>query len=161
MADERAAMERRKQQAEDVKAARSKVEPAEAEDTTMLDTVLKKLKAGESVKSNRRTKRPERAARPAPPPLFMLSDNGDNAGDLARGMLAALGSDGFGPTAPPITPMSPTKRRPRIKSDPLLAEELANLVNNPDFLRSPPQGIEEEDLEDESEREGYVSPDAV
>lgn len=169
VAEERAAAMRRRQQAQDVKAAREKAEPAQAEDTTMLDSLLEKLRAGDSVKGRTR-KRPtakERAARPAPPPLAILQEGGENgdAGDLARGMLAALKSDGFGPDAtiapiPMTTPMSPTKRRPRIKSDPLLAEELANLANNPDLLRSPPQGIEEAELE-ESEPESRRSQDGA
>jgi len=133
----------------------------------MLDSLLEKLRAGDSVKGRAR-KRPnakERATRPPPTPLAMLQEGGENgdAGDLARGMLAALKSDGFGPdvTITPIpmaTPASPTKRRTRMKSDPLLAEELANLQNHPGLLRSPPRDGEEVRLE-ESEADGKVSQD--
>jgi hypothetical protein len=158
-------MERRKQQAEDVKAARAKVETTQPEDTTMLDSLLEKLRAGDSVKGRTR-KRPgakERAARPTPPPLATLQESGENgdAGDLARGMLAALMSGGFGPdtTITPIpmaTPMSPTKRRARIKSDPLLAEELANLG----LIKSPLRDGDEVELE-ESEADAPASEEAT
>lgn len=161
VAEERAAAERRRQQAEENRAAR--VKPTEnattEEDTTMLDTLLEKLRAGDSVKGRSR-KRPtakERlAARPAPSslmplmpsPLTVLSENGDSdAGDLARGMLAALKSDGFGPGATPdasilSVPMSPTKRRARIKSDPLLVEEIRNLTGDAEMLMDDAEVVE-------------------
>lgn len=151
LAEQRAVQERRIQQAEETRAARARAEagPSE-EDTAMLDTLLEKLRAGDSVKGGRGNRRPnarERLAkRPTPSsliplmpsPLTVLAENGNNdAGDLARGMLAALQSDGFGPggegvdpSTIPVPPMSPTKRRARIKSDPLLEEELRNLTAN-------------------------------
>jgi hypothetical protein len=137
----------------------------------MLDSLIEKLRAGDSVKA-RATRKRNAKERPAPSPLSlaMLTQGGESAagdaGDLARGMLAALKSDGFAPESMdqivpiPIsssaTPMSPTRRRARIKSDPLLAEELENLTreseqNTPpimDGFPSPGPGDQEERLED-------------
>lgn len=114
----------------------------------MLDTLLEKLRAGDSVKKTRKrgTAKERLAARTSPgapltlmpSPLSVLSEEGEgNAGKLAQGMLSALQSSGFAPKSdesnPPV-PMSPTKRRPRIKSDPLLEETLRNLTENPEML---------------------------
>ncbi|KAG8817544.1 hypothetical protein FRC18_000458 [Serendipita sp. 400] len=152
LAEEKAATEKRKQQADEAKAAREKAEAARSEETELLDSLMDKLREGKSVKSGRAGKRPsarDRTMRPPPTPLSMLSltesgamgEGGADAVDLARGMLAALKSDGFGVVGEdgdvtsgmllpiPAVPMSPTKRRPRIKSDPLLAEELEALTN--------------------------------
>ncbi|PVF99010.1 actin-binding FH2 [Serendipita vermifera] len=157
-AEERAAAERRRQQVEEAKAARAKADTSQVgpEDTQMLDSLIEKLRAGDSVKGRATRKRnaKDRSARPAPSPLSLalLTEGGGDgpsgdAGDLARGMLAALKSDGFAPenmdAIVPIpmssstTPMSPTRRRARIKSDPLLAEELENLTRESE-LNTPP-----------------------
>jgi cytokinesis protein len=127
-AEQKAASERRKQQAEDVKAARAKVANVTAEDSTMLDSLLEKLRSGESVKGRTgKTRRAERQ-KPAPSPLSLPEANGDTA-DIAKGMLAALKSDGFDPALTPLSPtlkVEPTRsRRARIRSDPELAEEIA------------------------------------
>ncbi|KAG8796419.1 hypothetical protein FRC17_008000, partial [Serendipita sp. 399] len=147
------------QQLEEAKAARAKAEEMRSEETALLDSLMEKLRDGKSVKGGRAAgKRPsakDRAMRPPPTPLAMLSLGGDggnaDTGDLARGMLAALKSDGFvglsagsddggaggsGGILPIPAPMSPTKRRTRIKSDPLLAEELEALTNGQAFDNS-------------------------
>ena len=135
VADERAAADRRRQQAEEAKAARAKVEVMTEGDNTMLETLLGKLRDGESVKGRSRAGK-DRARRPPPTPLATLhqrhGSEGGDAGDLARGMLAALNNGGFGfgatDTIVPIPmPMSPTRRRPKIRNDPLLIEELEGL----------------------------------
>jgi len=127
-AEQKAAAERRKQQAEDAKTARAKAASAVTEGSTMLDSLLEKLRSGESVKG--RTGKTRRADRkPGPSPLSLPDAiAGDTAG-IAKGMLAALKSDGFDLAS---TPMSPTfkaeparSRRARIRSDPELAEEIA------------------------------------
>jgi hypothetical protein len=139
----------------------------------MLDSLIEKLRAGDSVKgraTRKRNAKERTVLAPSPLSLAMLTQGGESAagdaGDLARGMLAALKSDGFAPESMdqivpiPIssstTPMSPTRRRARIKSDPLLAEELENLTraseqNTPpimDGFPSPGSGDQEERLED-------------
>lgn len=170
-AEERAAADRRRQQAEEVKAAKAKAEMTLEEDSTMLDSLLEKLREGESVKGRAR-KRPakDRAMRPPPTPLAMLhernGEGGGDAGDLARGMLAALKSDGFGfgatDTIVPIPmPMSPTRRRPRIRNDPLLAEELEGLspslietLANDDSEGNPLSPLSPKDQQPKSEEEG-------
>lgn len=127
-AEQKAAAERRKQQAEDAKAARARAATVATEDSTMLDSLLEKLRSGESVKGRTgKTRRTERQ-KPGPSPLILQDAVGDTA-VIAKGMLAALQSDGFDLASMPLSPTSraePTRsRRARIRSDPELAEEIA------------------------------------
>lgn len=128
-AEQKAAAERRKQQAEDTKAARAKAANVAAEDSTMLDSLLEKLRSGESVKGRTgKTRRAERQ-KPGPSPLTLQDASVGDTADIAKGMLAALQSDGFDLTSMPLSPTSRTEptrnRRARIRSDPELAEEIA------------------------------------
>ena len=128
-AEQKAAAERRKQQAEDAKAARAKAANAVAEDSTMLDSLLEKLRSGESVKGRTgKTRRAERQ-KPGPSPLSLPDPSVGDTADIAKGMLAALKSDGFDLTSMPLSPTlkaEPARsRRARIRSDPELAEEIA------------------------------------
>jgi cytokinesis protein len=128
-AEQKAAAERRKQQAEDARAARAKAANATAEDSTMLDSLLEKLRSGESVKGRTgKTRRGERA-KPGPSPLSLPDASAGDTADIAKGMLAALKSDGFDASSVPLSPtfkVEPTRsRRTRIRSDPELAEEIA------------------------------------
>lgn len=128
-AEQKAAADRRKQQAEDVKAARAKAVNVAAEESTMLDSLLEKLRSGESVKGRTgKTRRGERQ-KPGPSPLTLPDASVGDTADIAKGMLAALKSDGFDLTSIPLSPTSkaePTRsRRARIRSDPELAEEIA------------------------------------
>jgi len=103
-------VEKRKQAQEDMKAARSKPKPLDAEETDVLDNLLKKLRLGEGV-----SKRPKRQHRPAPAqrtnltPLSIPGEGSETA-NVAMNMLAALKEDGF---ALPFTPTSPRVPRPR------------------------------------------------
>ena len=128
-AEQKAATERRKQQAEDAKAARAKAATVATEDSTMLDSLLEKLRSGESVKGRTgKTRRAERQ-KPGPSPLSLPDASAGDTADIAKGMLAALKSDGFDPVSTPMSPTSKTEptrsRRTRIRSDPELAEEIA------------------------------------
>jgi len=128
-AEQKATAERRKQQAEDAKAARAKVANVASEDSTMLDSLLEKLRSGESVKVRTgKTRRGERQ-KPGPSPLALPDASAGDTADIAKGMLAALKSDGFDTVSIPLSPTSkvePTRsRRARIRSDPELAEEIA------------------------------------
>lgn len=128
-AEQKASTERRKQQAEDAKAARAKAATVPTEDTTMLDSLLEKLRSGESVKVRTgKTRRGERQ-KPGPSPLSLPDAGVGDTANIAKGMLAALKSDGFDPASIPLSPTSkvePTRsRRARIRSDPELAEEIA------------------------------------
>jgi len=128
-AEQKAAADRRKQQAEDAKAARAKVANATAEDSTMLDSLLEKLRSGESVKGRTgKTRRGERT-KPGPSPLTLPDASVGDTAVIAKGMLAALQSNGFDITSMPLSPTSraePSRsRRARIRSDPELAEEIA------------------------------------
>ena len=128
-AEQKAAADRRKQQAEDAKAARAKAATVASEDSTMLDSLLEKLRSGESVKGRTgKTRRTERQ-KPGPSPLVLQDAIVGDTAVIAKGMLAALQSDGFDPASMPLSPTSraePTRsRRARIRSDPELAEEIA------------------------------------
>jgi cytokinesis protein len=128
-AEQKAAADRRKQQVEDAKAARVKAVNTATEDSTMLDSLLEKLRSGESVKGRTgKTRRGERQ-KPGPSPLTLPDASVGDTADIAKGMLAALKSDGFDPTSMPSSPTSKAEytrsRRARIRSDPELAEEIA------------------------------------
>ena len=128
-AEQKAAADRRKQQAEDAKAARAKAATVATEDSTMLDSLLEKLRSGESVKGRTgKTRRTERQ-KPGPSPLILQDASVGDTAVIAKGMLAALQSDGFDLSSMPLSPTSkaePTRsRRARIRSDPELAEEIA------------------------------------
>lgn len=105
------AAEKRKQAAVEMKANRDKARAEAAaqgnEDTSVLDTLLEKLRNGDSVGRKRRARNSER--RPAAPlelkaETLLLADSGNDTVDLARDMLAQLKSDGFDA----LTPTSPT-----------------------------------------------------
>jgi cytokinesis protein len=96
LAEQKASAEKRRIAAEELKAARQKAqeEASENEDTSVLDSLLEKLRSGENV--GRRTRRPYPSAATSTLTVDTTSsfDKEDPAG-LARDMLARLQSDGF------------------------------------------------------------------
>ncbi|THG99732.1 hypothetical protein EW026_g2656 [Hermanssonia centrifuga] len=115
--EERTAMEKRKQAAEEAKARRenAKAQAAvqDSEDTSILDNLLEKLRNGDSVGRKARRARPSTANRPVAVPLnldangLLAAGTGNDTADLARDMLARLKSDGFD-----ALPVSPTTANP-------------------------------------------------
>ena len=113
LAEEKLAMDKRKQAAETAKANREKAKEAaaaeEAENSSVLDTLLEKLRNGDNVGRKARRARPSASARPSAPlnltPDGLLASGNDTV-DLARDMLARLKSDGFDT----LIPSSPTAK---------------------------------------------------
>jgi cytokinesis protein len=121
MADERLATEKRKQAAEELRAHREKAMEAANENADVLDSLLEKLRNGDTVV--RKTRRRGGAgagagseSRPAVPTSLQLDStaSGDTA-DIARDMLAQLQSNGFvaAQPSPTFPPPSTTQRRRR------------------------------------------------
>ena len=125
-AEEQLAMQKRKQAMEESKMTRQKAQEASAngttgqeeEDTSVLDTLLEKLRNGDTV--GRRAGRARRAAENRPAIPSSLNTDGtpapdaNDAADIARDMLARLQSDGFQaftPTSPTSGPRRRTRRR--------------------------------------------------
>jgi cytokinesis protein len=121
--EEKLAVEKRKQAAEDLKANRQKaIESAAAhdvEDTAVLDKLLDKLRNGDSVgRRPRRVRRPSMNIR-SPAPLTLSTETimgNHNAADMARDMLAQLKSDGFEAFTPVFATAAPRRRRLRTGS---------------------------------------------
>ena len=107
--EERAALERRRQAQEDIKAARARNDEAAetGNDTSVLDDLLNKLRNGDVVTRKSRRARPTANQRITGPlsPSLPNPENGD-AVDIAKDMLEALKSDGF-----VATPSSPRPER--------------------------------------------------
>jgi cytokinesis protein len=152
-AEERLAVQKRKQAAEDAKANRKKVtEEAlaqEAEETAALDNLLEKLRNGDNV--GRRARRPRPSVASArEPTLLSLPDKdkdlppialGGTTADIARGMLEQLKTNGF--VSPTIASSAPKRRRLRTGNLTAFAAEL-EAAGHP--LGSPPEspGIRQE-----------------
>ncbi|KAH9927040.1 hypothetical protein B0H21DRAFT_763729 [Amylocystis lapponica] len=85
------------------------------EDTSVLDTLLEKLRNGDNVGRKSRRARSKGSRRStAPPPLstdiLLGPDSGTDTADIARDMLARLKSDGFS-TVTPVSPTGPSATR--------------------------------------------------
>ena len=116
LAEQKASAEKRRIAAEELRAARRKVqeEAPENEDTSVLDNLLEKLRSGENVGRRRRV-RPSAASSALTIDTTASLDKEDPAG-LARDMLARLQSDGFAalpPTSPKSNPYSSSRRNRR------------------------------------------------
>ncbi|KAF7359511.1 putative RhoA GTPase effector DIA/Diaphanous [Mycena sanguinolenta] len=115
LAEERAALEKRRQAADEVLAKRQQAQDASVpnEDDAVLDTLLAKLREGETV--GRRTRRNRGRSENRPPVPQSLNGDGETAAaaDVARDMLARLQSDGFVTPASPTVAVSQRRRRPR------------------------------------------------
>jgi cytokinesis protein len=138
-AEEKAALERRRQAAEDAKASRKKAtaeaQAQEAEETAALDNLLEKLRNGDNVGRRTRRARPSASAistreptLPPPPDKETppVSTLGGTTADIARGMLEQLKTNGF--VSETFAPLSPTKssapsapRRRRLRTGNLAA----------------------------------------
>ena len=127
VAEEKQAVEKRKQAQEEMKVNRAKAREAasaqDLEDTAALDNLLEKLRNGDSVGRRMRRGRTGAAAR-TPEPLTVSTEGSINGGgtdtaDIARDMLAQLKSGGFEtfvPTSPTISAaLAPTTRRRRLR----------------------------------------------
>jgi cytokinesis protein len=153
-AEEKLALERRRQAAEDAKANRKKAEnnalAQEAEETAALDNLLEKLRNGDNVGRRARRARPSAVSTkevmaPPPPPADKdvaptpVSAFGGTTADIARGMLEQLKTNGFvSESFTPISPtMPPVPRRRRLRGGSLAAVLAAELEAAGD---SPPTG---------------------
>jgi cytokinesis protein len=151
--EERLALERRRQAAEDAKANRRKAEDdalsQEAEETAALDNLLEKLRNGDNVGRRARRARPSAASTKEvtaslPPPdkdvaPTPVSAFGGTTADIARGMLEQLKTNGFvSESFSPISPtVPPVPRRRRLRGGSLAAVLAAELEAAGD---SPPAG---------------------
>jgi cytokinesis protein len=100
IAEERAALQKRKQAAEQAKLERQRIQEAakanEDDESTGYDALLDALRKGEVPRSARRTRPRDRNAAPTPLSLDIPGGaSGDDAANRARDMLAMLKSDGL------------------------------------------------------------------
>jgi cytokinesis protein len=153
VAEEKLALAKRRQAAEDAKANRKKAAEnalsQEAEETAALDNLLEKLRNGDNVGRRARRARPsaistKESTLPPPPDkdVAPASVLGGTAADIARGMLEQLKTNGF--VSDSFAPMSPTvpsvPRRRRLRSGTLAAALAAELEAAGGPLGSPPLG---------------------
>ena len=115
-AEERAAVEKRKQAAEVQRANREKAMEASAnnEDNDALDSVLEKLRSGSTAPRKSRRARPGTSSRPRPavPQTLAVDQNATGeAADIARDMLAQLQSNFPMPSPSPTASVPSTRRR--------------------------------------------------
>ncbi|KAJ3990055.1 hypothetical protein F5890DRAFT_875271 [Lentinula detonsa] len=110
-AEERLALQKRKQAAQEMKETRERAAAANNETDDVLDSLLEKLRNGEGVsRKSRRTRAAE--AQPAVPLTLQLDSSVVNdTADIARDMLAQLQSNGFAPMSSPTAPSNPSTRR--------------------------------------------------
>ncbi|KAJ3474158.1 hypothetical protein NLI96_g12622 [Meripilus lineatus] len=152
IADERMAMEKRKQAAEEAKASRQKAADEAASqktaDSEALDSLLEKLRAGDGVGRKARRPRPS-AANKAPSPLSLntpssLDSSSDDPANLARDMLARLKSDGFEALMPSTpTASSSSRRRTRRKGETSGFKGIADELSTSQFLQLDNTGQDE------------------
>src|SRR5260221_7708350 len=161
VAEEKAALEKRRQAAEEAKANRKKAaeeaQGPEADETAALDNLLEKLRNGDNVGRRARRARPsalstrEPTLPPPPdkdtPPASAL---GGTTADIARGMLEQLKTNGF--VSESFAPLSPTTssapRRRRLRTGNLAAALAAELeaaggtpLSSPPESPAPPHGL--------------------
>jgi cytokinesis protein len=118
-ADEKLALEKRKQAQEESRVNRQKILASEPtnEDSDVLDALLQKLRNGDTV--NRRTRRTRPSADGRAVPLSVTLDGssaGDTTADIARDMLAQLQSQGFVTPASQTVAASQRRRRRRTET---------------------------------------------
>jgi len=117
LAEQKASAEKRRMAAEELKAARRKAqeEASENEDTSVLESLLEKLRSGENVGRRPRRVRPGVVSPALTVDTTASFDKEDPAG-LARDMLARLQSDGFAalpPNSPKSNPLFSSRRNRR------------------------------------------------
>jgi cytokinesis protein len=119
LAEERAAIEKRKAQAQEAKEAREKVKTEAAQDASVLDNLLDKLRSGDAIPRKARKNRPKPSSLSdiRPSPLGVDVASGETV-DVAKSMLAALQMDGFDAIAPATPSARParTSRRTRLRA---------------------------------------------
>nr|GAT61284.1 predicted protein [Mycena chlorophos] len=116
LAEERMAMEKRRQAADEIKASRQKIldEAGTNEADDVLDTLLEKLRNGDAV--SRRTRRARGNGPGVPASLSLDAETPAETADVARDMLARLQSDGF-VTPTPASPTIAVAQRRRRRRD--------------------------------------------
>jgi cytokinesis protein len=118
------------------------------EDDDVLDTLLEKLRNGDTVSRRNRRNRSGNENRPSVPQSLNLDGETPAAADVARDMLARLQSDGFVTPASPTVPVAQRRRRRRdIMSD---SGELGSPNSESvmsDSETAPHPNLEEEGLE--------------
>ncbi|KAJ7752130.1 hypothetical protein B0H16DRAFT_816985 [Mycena metata] len=156
LAEERAALEKRRAAADEVRAKRDKLmdETPPNEDDDVLDTLLEKLRNGDTV--NRRTRKNRFGSDKRPSVPQSLNSDGETpaAADVARDMLARLQSDGFVTPASPTVPVAQRRRRRRdLGSD--TGDPMSPMSSN--FVMSDSEAPVNPEPEDEDE-EGLDTP---
>ncbi|EJU05761.1 hypothetical protein DACRYDRAFT_62419 [Dacryopinax primogenitus] len=117
---DRAALERRKLAVQQARQARQQANEAiedESADTTVLDSLLEKLRNGDTIsrKSRRRQQSDQKQYDPPLSPTFEGASDGD-AVELASNMLAQLKQDGFTPSTPISARPERASRRSRLRT---------------------------------------------
>lgn len=139
MAEERAAVEKRRQQQEEFKASKAKAtdsSPLESQDTSVLDDLLDKLRSGDAI-AGRRTRRQRLGpASRTPGPLILPTGEGD-AADIAKDMLARLKSDGFDAKIPLSPGLDPSKRRARPRHNSASDRQVTETAEGDQSLNGP------------------------
>jgi len=118
-ADEKVALEKRRQAQEESRANRQKAldsEPAN-EDSDVLDALLQKLRNGDTVTRRTRRTRPSTDSHAVPLSSTLEGTSiGSTTADIARDMLAQLQSQGFVTPALPTVAVSQRRRRRRTET---------------------------------------------
>jgi len=118
-AEEKLALEKRKQAQEEIRANRQRALDSEPvnEDSDVLDALLQKLRNGDTVNRRTRRKRPAADSRAVPQSLTPEgSSAGDTTASIARDMLAQLQSQGFVSPASSTVAVSQRRRRRRTET---------------------------------------------
>lgn len=150
--------------------AREAATPGDLEDTSALDDLMNKLRAGDSVGRRTRRARPSRSGSNAVAPSLSVNPEtlpsphlgGVDAADLAIDMLATLKSDGFVPTPTSPTGSSsalPTARRRRLRTG-TIAADLAAATEGLELLeeQQEPDMGEGQEHEHDAEEDDSTSP---
>ncbi|KAJ7684827.1 hypothetical protein DFH06DRAFT_20524 [Mycena polygramma] len=148
LAEERLAVEKRRQAADDARANRQKVleETVPNEDDDVLDTLLEKLRNGDTVTRRNRRNRTGNENRPSVPQSLNIEGATPAAADVARDMLARLQSDGFVTPASPTVAVAQRRRRRR------------DMMSDSDDLPSPNSELVMSDSNPEEDDEGLDTP---
>ena len=136
-------MEKRRQAVEESKANRAKAAEA-AGDNDVLDTLLEKLRNGDTVGRRSRRTRPSASTRAAPPlPLDLTDlDESSDAANIARDMLAQLASDGFKAAIPASPTVAAVERRRRRRAERSAARNESEPMSPTSELENLPEGSE-------------------
>lgn len=155
-AEERLAMERRKQAMAESRSHRqnAREQSGPQEDNAVLDNLLEKLRNGDTIgRSKARRARPIQEAKSA---VSLTTDGNGDPAHLAQNMLLALQADGFDTASLPSSPTSTApRRRTRRRAQALASEagdsqsEIASpVVGLPDLPSVSDFGLESESTMD-------------